>query len=700
MRNRIPVSRSDVEVNGRPGPVSRLAFQIKSIHLPQIKLGTAQKLLCHALGYSNLNELRHEAFSAGSDIPNPGEITMDEVEKVMVHSLTHKSGMAHDAAQQMIRKLDLKLLSVYKLTAEGMNQSGASSNSDPRPVVLLDEMHRAWQNPYNSPHTDPLIDAGAPAYSFAVREDGQAVLFTDLIKACEDLKQRDDGDDSAERLALFYRNELIPSCYKPVTSFLTSTGEPLLPDGCSVTYLYTRKGAYVGRCLRADWAHGLYPSIRLGMGIYEDVQSLLLGRRIAGRIEEPSHDGAFAGSNGWYEGDQQLYTLRLGTVPAWMKEAADEGRAEDLQMPVDDLRPLHNVCLADGRLRGHGGVFVKAGGGISEISEAHLVMCGDKFQHQGQAFVRDQDWIKPADIPAFILDADGVQQAVAPGVVSRSRAQPIIPMATGLVHEPLLGLAEQARKALLRSEAEASQIYRSAEVCLSVIAAATDICPRADLSRALSDELEAALPVVLSDYYEYDSAEEYAGLRKLALETLEGIGSKMAHAFPDITWLKPAVIGMLICLPMYRPHIEVISEWTETCNGTPIEEQLGLLACRMLLVSCLISSKKPNVASMAFDLTAQHVVARAVLDGSIQPSEALDALERVHQMKRKTTASIQLGASLRFNVARQMSKQRAASEAGFTAVGFDLKDAGKKQELPQAQMRLNRKFSSATTPAV
>ena len=730
MRNRIPVSPSDIKENGRPGAISRLAFQIKASLQPQQKLHVAQKLLCAALGYRHLKEIQIVAATQAEPFPAPGSIKRADIIRVLCQGLHHKGGLSLELAEALAQTLDIEQLSVYQATVEAL-----AANRPNTTAVMTDEFHSIALDPFMTPYTRPLIEAGAPAYTFAVRADGQAVLFDDLVEACkrlpknlaEELSQKDqykDLSDDAERVARFFKDELIPNCYKPVSELVRK--DRRLPDGYSLTMLFNSKGEYRGRCIRADWAHGLFPSVRLGLGIYDDLELLLRGRIIQKYVAETSHEGNFNDRvviNGkvftdvhspiakgvpafTYRGDEQLFTFRYGRAPEWMHMAADEGRHSDIHADPDELRPLHDICLADERFgmtrsTPTDSKIIIVDGKLSDPTEDDLVLCGNTFIHQHQVLVRDQPWLRPDDIPAFVLTKEQVQEVLLPTRRAFRDGPMKMPISFDLVHESLLKLTEHIRTILTREEGHASQLFLSDESCLSVIAHTTSLCRSNELNRALMAHLESTLPATLSGINStgYDSEDEYKQVRSRALLAFVTLGEKLTLARPELSWLEPAVIGMLVCRPYAKPCSDEVDEWEETSNRITHREQLTLIASRLILAACLITSNQPLSEMMAFANSTEQCVVLALLDGRIEPLGALQALKELHELKWKSSESLQLAASLRLNASRQLAKQRTAASEGFTAVGISMQEAGKPREEIQSAMRQLRKYKTALTTA-
>jgi hypothetical protein len=710
MRKRIPVAPQDIEALGRPGPISKMSFLVKENWPgPKIKLSRAQEILAIGAGYRHLKELQTTALNQGEAFPAPGEITRGELIQIFAWGIHRKCGLPFISALELAKSAGLKLLAVDKLTSEAASEDALAQmrSENPGRLIMMDEYHRIGTNPYDSPWTERLLQAGAHPYSFWVDSSESAFSFQDMLKTAQGLPEElgellgedsnfDHIADPKDRVSAYLREEIIPSTARPIGEAIRKEG--LLPSGVEIVLLFNSKGQFRGRCLRYTGLNAIVPSIHLDSMIYQDAQAALLGQRIPTRTEQPSKDGEHKGAiigrsvdNGLtiyggekrpespgyaqfeYEGDEALYTPRFtyGRDIEALMALADEGRGEEITFEPEKLRPLHNIVLRDTRFFADEGFVIFDGEKRSPIENGKLVprswgsnrVCGDVMYLGKQALIRDHEWIEADEIPAhFTTDLD------LQGYPDRFDSLPVPAKVNKLVGQ-LKSNFRRKRKDAVESLGYHHNLITSLDM-------ADEISPLNSVKTAIDSLIEMHLPQVLTptelaDLSPDDSVIAIQNRQDLitrARNSLEAAGAELLGMLGHLYLFTPLQLGWIL-VASQGVSLEDEESWSFDPFTVDDPEQLAALTAQFLLQACMLSIGMPLNLSAGYGTTDHLLVAHLVYSGKIAPADAATCLKSISQLWYRTEyCSNQIREISRWLREHEQSKS-AGEKLGLLSVG-------------------------------
>ncbi|ELN4740420.1 hypothetical protein RZ737_004200 [Escherichia coli] len=633
MRKRIPLSPEDIQVDGRPGPISRIAFLIKDHWTGEkIKLSQAQEIEALGLGYRNLKELQVHALSGAEPMPAPGTIGRGEIKQIFAWGVHRKCGIPYAAALDLASKAGLRMLAIDNLTSDAATEALLSNVQARLPIkrVAFDEYHML-RSPFATKWTETLIAAGAPPFEYWIEPGGKAFRFSRLIQAVQGLPT-----DLAERLAQEERYAGLEGAEQVVSAYLTeeiipgaaqSIGDAvkdgLLPLGTEIVTLFNEAGQYRGRYLYYTRLEAIVPTAHMDMLVLQDAQDILLGNvahpnAAAGR----THRGTF----GDFPGDEALYTLRstYGDEYRALLALVEAGKEEQIEVAPDLLRPLKNVFMRDAR-------HVHADGLQLSLTSAAKIICGDLIIDNGRVLVRAQDLLRPDEVPPVVVS----QLGIFPEPSDHDY---------GDVTERDLAVTRQAELLLRKLENAAEKELSSAGAMERSLGLADQICPCEMVALDIDKQIAAVLPqppepTQLKPYspeaYE-EARQTFAAMYNRARNALRELGSDTAAKFPALARFTPEQLGWITATSQGAEFGDEES-WDFEYLHTDDARDLAALNSQLLLQACHFASVgSVTPCTSGFSDAVLQITASLVLTGAVQPAAAASTLLEISRFSWRT----------------------------------------------------------------
>lgn len=497
MRKRIPVAPCDIDLNGRPGCISRLAFQVKKLAQGgALKLGEAQRFLSLGFGYRHFPELVEAGRSGAERFPDRGTIALRDIRQTFAWGIHRKCSISFLDAIRLAEKVDFKQLKIFEYTVDCALEKYSGTGS----MLILDEYGSYLADPLTSSTAAELIAAGAPPFSYTVkRTDAGPVLqkMADLVDAAQELPKdlveilAEENAyaqlDAETRREAYFRHELVVG---QRISLLTAVREGFVPEGVSVCILTNRHGDFRGRSVYFEEIGGLVPRIHRDGGVYEDVARIATGGIVSGTIEGPSQEGSLEGTlimrgdegptiithvsddrfnlddavaKAVYAGDEELYRVQpyqRGLVQR-LNQLIDEGKLDEVKVDPTMLIKLDGVVYRDGRFETRPIISLTPppplfeGTTFTPQTAENQHFCGETMSLDDQPLVRDQGWLREDDVPEFILDPRAFESYQRPDSLMSDRGVVFLhPMFFGLVPEWATKVYHQFNRAWEKAKAE------------------------------------------------------------------------------------------------------------------------------------------------------------------------------------------------------------------------------------------------------
>ncbi|EPJ7982271.1 hypothetical protein L4Z68_001278 [Pseudomonas aeruginosa] len=688
MRKRIPLTPEDIQADGRPGPISRIAFLIKDHWTGEkIKLSQAQEIEALGLGYRNLKELQVHALAGAETMPVPGTIGRGEIKQIFAWGVHRKCGIPYAAALDLAANAGLRMLAVDKLTSDAATEALLSNVQARFPVkrVAFDEYHML-RSPFATKWTETLIAAGAPPFEYWIEPDGNAFRFSRMIQAVQGLPV-----DLAERLAQEEKYAGLEGADQVVSAYLTEEVIPsaaqaigdavkdgLLPTGTEIITLFNEAGQYRGRCLYYTRLEAIVPTAHMDMQVFQVAQDILLGK--------VAHNDAIAagrthrGNFGDFPGDEALYTLRstYGDEYRAMLALIEAGKGDQVEVAPDLLRPLQNVFMRDSR-------HVHADGLRLSQTAASKIICGDLLFDKGQVLVRAQDLLRPNEVPPVVVSQMGIFPEPSD-------------LDYGDVTERDLAVTRQAELLLRKLENAAEKELSSAGALERTLGLADQICPCEVVGVDIDKQIAAVLPqppqpTQLEPYSPeaYDDARHaFSALYDRARIALRGLGADTADKFPALARFTHEQLGWIAATSQ---GVEFGDEetWEFEYLNTDEPRDIAALNSQLLLQACHFASAgsvMPSTSGFSDDVL--QITATLVLTGAVPPAAAASTLLEVSRFSWRTAYSAGVIRGIQRWRTEQDQAEASAKELGLRSVG---KPVLRLQDIT-LPLREGRKFGS------
>lgn len=557
---RIPITKSDLD----DGRLTRTARALQKLWSSELSLMQAQNVLSVLCGYRNLHDLQENVQLKLSPMANT--LSRADIAAALKWRLARRYGVSLTDGAALVSKLHLENLTVDTVTLDAALERSQADYRAQGKFLIMDE---AWSvsEPHWHPQTPALLDAAVPGYSFAVLPDRRVFrwsllenlldhLPTDYLAELQ-LEPMYAGDRIDTIQAKFFADELLPQACEPLVKAVKTAH--ILPAGFSIFWLFTKNGECIGRALKNATLGGIVPVIYdiENDDIFKAAGALLCGEKIVPVGE--SSKGAVA----------PVFTLKFGFGGYDLQKdirAALGSRDETSKPTMLDLIQLPGAVQA----QGDGG---------------SLHWDGPTFIEREQVYLRDQQWMKPIDIPSFVISRDEI-----PSTVYRSSENGYSDTTAAIPEaaDTLYLAADERTKRLFLAAANRLHTDPGAAAVLELLLSIADF--------ALFDaHCDTLIDEDLPSRYEGDSADDPSLIddRKRALETLQWNGQRIVAAVPELAVFKATSLGLVLLLINGEYPDSRNSGFIDPPDAGDHKKITNLLAGMVLHVVCCMNKVTP-----------------------------------------------------------------------------------------------------------
>lgn len=512
---RIPVSKSDLN----DGKLTKCSRAVQKLWQTKLSLMQAQNVLAELLGYRNLNDL--QLHVTDNVVPTSVTLSRQQIKSAVAWRLSRRHKMHLSTANEFTEKLHLENLSFDALTLDAAFERAQEDYLSMGKLLVMDEAGY-MVDPHWHPKTPQLLDAKLPPYSYAVLSDHRVFrwsLLENLLSRLpsdflDDLRKESTYQNlPAEKVeSEFLRCELYPQSCESLLD--TVKHSRILPNGFSITWIFTSKGDCIGRVLNNTSLGGIIPII-FGIeddSVYHAASKILIGETISSPTDVQLDDG------------EPVYVLRLGLG------------GFDL---ANDIRTFE---LGQGK-----GLKVSKKGLIQlpshiqyRIDDGNFVLLGSTFVERNQIYLRNQQWILPQDIPNII------RQTVAEPDLTNQQADNLYLQSTELIPTKAGSLYSAAATKTEQLLDNASKRLQTDEGIAHLIALFLRTAQSSQFDTYCSGLIDEALPCRPEGDNEdnMDLIEE----RDRELQNLEWNGQMIQEVIPELHSFKRTTLGMVLLL--------------------------------------------------------------------------------------------------------------------------------------------------------
>lgn len=513
---RIPVSRADLD-QGRFTKISRSLQKLWTA--TSLGLMQAQNLLSTFFGYRDFHDVQQSALDVCS-WPGPKHSRKDILEAV-AWQMFRRQGLGLIEASEITKKLHLESLEIDTQTPDYEFQRLMELQSK-ETRYYLDEAAYYFSSRWN-PKTPQLLDAGIPGYEFAVFPDQRVFIWSVLEALLEHLPAdylediRHDpryaslaASGSKAQENAFILQELFPMACKPLSEATQMSA--VRPKGLITLYLFTEEGDCVGRALFNQEIGGIVPRVFDANDdrIYDTIGEMLRGELIIDPVTAAE------------EIVSNLHVLRYPMLSNQEFLKNKTGRYSQGRVAKDKIEPIKaNVVL----------------GKFNDVWSFH----GDFFVEGQQPYFRCQeDWVVPADVPAFLWSEVGTPEVLGkPRWTEHSNSWNVVP-------ESASSLKTKAKQSLNKAYETAATYLQTQKGFDALLKFIFEYIEPQTFDAYCDGIIDECLPVKEKGATENDP--DLVKERHQEMVCLDWDGREIQRAIPELSRFKKSSLGLVILL--------------------------------------------------------------------------------------------------------------------------------------------------------
>lgn len=594
---RIPVTQSDLN----QGRLTKIARALQKA-LPNEKLGLmrAQNALAVLLGYRDLHDLQS---CTTQPAPAKTQLSRFSINTAVGWKLFRHHGADLNTAANLAAKLHLQMLDVDAATPEASFER-TQKEYQARGQLLVHDEFWDYANPSWNEKTPVLLDARIPGYSYAVLPNKTVFrwsLLEDLLSRLpadfqddltEEPRYKHLSDGKALEMA-FITQELYPQA---CTSLLnTAKVAQILPAGFKIMWIFADGGDYMGECigrvLHNEALGGIIPVIypKDTDDIFEAVGQLLCGKPITARVQEAAPS------------DAHVYKYRFGFGGYDLAKDIRPGYGEDkVKASHMDRLPDHiRVRFVDGR----------------------PVLLGRTFVENGQTYLRNQNWMVEADVPAHILSGAVAEWGLQSEYLTSEDAIPTLA-------RKLSDTASSCRKELFEDARDALQGQQGIANLVNLF---FEIVSAADFDAYCDTLIDEDLPLRGED--DTQDREDLIEDRATEVGRMTWNGVEIKKACSTLAPLKDSSLGYILLLANGEYPGARHSSWVYPPKDGDFEGLARLMLGLVLHAVCCASHRKSP--SLPMDSDALGYVVNRVLQGVATRDGVFDEYAKVNRFCKR-----------------------------------------------------------------